>query len=78
MAQTFAWSEFATYIAKVNIDQTICEFDKDWSKFTKWTIWINTYCPCLEFFKNISISKKGLSMEIYVESLKGKYVSINK
>ena len=38
----------------------------------------STHRPCLEFFKNISISKKGLSMEIYVESLKGQYVSINK
>ena len=29
MFQTFAWSEFVTNIAKCNIDQTICDFDKD-------------------------------------------------
>ena len=29
MVQTFAWSEFAKNFAKVNIDRTICDFDKD-------------------------------------------------
>ena len=52
------WSEFARNIANFNIDQTIYDFDKDWSKFTKWTIWINPYCPWLKFFKNITNSKK--------------------
>ena len=32
-------------------------------------------CPWLKFFKNISSSKKELSMETYVESLKGQYGS---
>ena len=34
--------------------------------------------PQLKFFKNISGSEKELSMEIYVESLKGQYGSIHK
>ena len=38
-------SEFARKIAKFNINQTMCDFDKDWSKFIKWTKWINPYCP---------------------------------
>ena len=68
--------KIATNIAKVNIDQTICEFGKDWSKFTKWTLWINPYCPWLKIFQ---VAKKELLMEIYiyVESLKGRYVSIH-
>ena len=68
-------SEFARKIAKFNINQTICDFDKDWSKFIKWTTWINLYCPWLKFFKNISSSNKELSMEAYVGSLKGQYGS---
>ena len=36
MDQTFTWSEFATNIAKVNIDQTICQFDKDQSLQNPW------------------------------------------
>ena len=70
-----SWLEFARNIAKFNIDRTICNLDKEWSKFTKWTIWISPYCPWLKFFKNISSSKKELSMESYVESLKGQYGS---
>ena len=30
-----SWLEFPRNIAKFNIDQTICNVDKDWSKFTK-------------------------------------------
>ena len=70
-----SWLEFAWNITKCNIDRTIYNVDKDWSKFTKWTIWISPYCPWLKFFKNISSSKKELSMETYVESLKGQYGS---
>ena len=33
-----SWSEFATNIVKFNIDQTICDFDKDWPKLTRWTL----------------------------------------
>ena len=43
----------------------------------EWTIWINPYCPWLKILKNISSSKKELSMELYVESLKGQYGSIH-
>ena len=71
-----SWSEFARNIIKLNIDQSISDFDKDWSKFTKWAIWINTYCPWLSFFRNISSSKKELLMETYVEYLKGQYGSL--
>ena len=70
-----SWSEFARNIVKFNIDRSICDLDKDWPKFTKCTIWINTYCPWLKFFKNISSSKKELSMETYVKSLNGEYGS---
>ena len=38
MFQTIASSKFATNIVQVNTDQTICEFDKGWSQFTKWTL----------------------------------------
>ena len=38
-------SEFARKIAKFNISQTMCDFDKDWSKFIKWTTWVNPFCP---------------------------------
>ena len=31
-----SWLEHARNIAKLNIDRTICNVDKDWSKFTKW------------------------------------------
>ena len=31
-----SWSEFARHNAKLNIDQTVCGFDKEWSKFTKY------------------------------------------
>ena len=61
-----SWLEFARNIAKFNINQTICNVDKDWSKFTKRTIWISPYCPWLKFFKNISSSKKELLMESYM------------
>ena len=37
--------QFARNIVKFNIDRTICDFDKDSSNFTKWTIWMNPYCP---------------------------------
>ena len=70
-----SWLEFARNIAKFNADQTICNVDKNWSKFTKWTIWISLYCLWLKFFKNISSNKKELLMETYVESLKGEYNS---
>ena len=69
-------SEFARNILKFKIDRCICDFDKYWPKFTKWTVRINTYCPWLEFWKNISSSKKELSMEHYVEYLKGQYSSL--
>ena len=69
-----SWSEFVRNIVKFNTDRSMCNFDKDWPKFTKWTIWINMYCPWLKFFKNISSSKKELSMETYVEYLKGNMV----
>ena len=36
----------------------------------------NCIVPDKNFFKNISSSKKELSMEIYVESLKGQSISI--
>ena len=58
IVRNVCWLEFARNIAKFNIDQTICNADKDRSKFTKWTIWISPYCPWLKFFKNISSSKK--------------------
>ena len=70
-----SWLEFVWNIAKFNKDQIICNVDKDWSKFTKWTIWISLYWPWLKFFKNILSSKKELSMETYVESLKSEYSS---
>ena len=38
--------------------------------------WSTQNVPNLKFLKNISSSKKELSMEIYVESLKGQYFSI--
>ena len=66
IARIVSWLEFARNIAKFNIDRTICNVDKDWSKFTKWTIWISPYCPWLKFFKNISSSKKELLMESYM------------
>ena len=75
IACIISWLEFARNIAKFNIDWTICNVDKDWSKFTKSTIWISPYCPWLKLFKNISSSKKELSMESYEESLKGQYGS---
>ena len=59
-------------IAKFNIDRIVCDFGKDWSKFTQWTIWVIPNCPWLKLFKNISSSKKELT---YVESLKGQYGS---
>ena len=67
--------EFARNIAKLNIDRTICNADKDWSKLIKWTIWISPYCHELKFFKNISSSKKELSIQTYVETMKGEYSS---
>ena len=30
-----SWSEFARNIVKFNMNRTICDFDKDWPKFTK-------------------------------------------
>ena len=33
-----SWLEFARNIVKLNIDRSICHFDKEWPKFTKWTI----------------------------------------
>ena len=69
-----SWSEFARNIVKFNTDRSMCDFDKDWPKFTKWTTWINMYYPWLKFFKNISSSKKELSMETYVEYSKGNMV----
>ena len=70
-----SWLEFVRNIAKFNTDRIICNVDTDWSNFIKWTIWIKPYFPWLKFFKNISSSKKELSMESYVESLKGQYGS---
>ena len=40
-----SWLEIARNIAKFNIDRTICYVDKNWSKFTKWTMWISPYYP---------------------------------
>ena len=68
-----SWSEFARNIAKLNIDQILCSADKDWPKFTKWTIWISPYCPWLKLSKNNSRSKKELLMKTYVESSKRQY-----
>ena len=31
--------------------QTICVFYKNWSIFSKTTLWVNTYCPWFKFFK---------------------------
>ena len=63
-----------TLQVKFNIDRSICDSDKYWPKFTKWTIWINTYCPWLRFLKNLSSSKRA--MESYEEYLKGQYDSL--
>ena len=58
IVRIISWSEFARSIAKFNIDWTIWDFDKDWSKFTKWTIRINPYCPQLKIFqKYFNISR---------------------
>ena len=73
IVRVVSWLEFARNITKCNIDWTIFNFDKDWSKFAKWTTWISPYCPWLKFFKNISCSKKELLMEIYVETSEGQY-----
>ena len=54
----FSWLEFTRNITKFNIDWTICNADKDLSKFTKWTMWISPYCHWLKFFKNILSSYK--------------------
>ena len=51
IVRIISWLEFARNIAKFNIDWTICDFDKHWSKFTKWTIWINPYCPLLKILQ---------------------------
>ena len=75
MAQIFASSEFATNIAKFNIDPSICDFGKDWLKFIKWAIWINPDCSRLKFFKNISSSKKELIlMKKYVKLWKNNMI----
>ena len=70
-----SWLEFARNVAKFNIDRIICDFDKDWSNFTKLTIWINPYCPWLNFLKIFQVEKKELSMETYVQLWKGQYGS---
>ena len=64
IACIISWLEFARNIAKFNIDWTICNVDKDWSKFTKWTTWISPYCPWFKFFKNISSSKKSFQWKV--------------
>ena len=63
MGQTvLSVSEFARNIVKLNIDRSICHFDKEWPK-----------CPWVNFFKYTSSSEKKLLMETYVEYLKGQY-----
>ena len=65
MGQTvLSVSEFARNIVKLNIDRSICHFDKEWPK-----------CPWVNFFKNTSSSEKKLLMETYVEYLKGNMVN---
>ena len=56
-------AEFARNIANFVINQTICDFDKDWSKFVTWTVWINRYSAWLKFFKNNSRIQKPASDE---------------
>ena len=65
-----SWLEFARKISKFNIDRTIYNVNKHWSKFTKWTIWICPYSPWLKFFKNISSSKKSFRWKFLKDPLK--------
>ena len=69
-----SWSEFARNIAKFNIDWTICDFDKDWSKLTKWTIRINPYCPWLNFSKIFQVAKKSFWWKLMQKPWKGNMV----
>ena len=84
-----AWSEFARNIVEFNIDWSICDwkilnytevywsiFDKIYQSLLNGHYGSNCIVPDNNFFKNISSSKKELSVEIYVESLKGQSISI--
>ena len=51
-----SWLEFARNISKFNIDWTVYNVDKGWSKFTKQTVWISLYCP---LYCPFSSSKKS-------------------
>ena len=43
-------SEFIENVCKYNKNQTI--FDKDWLNWSKWTIWVNPYCPWLSIVRD--------------------------